>query len=40
MTNEELIQLIDDLRELPKENEWVEFKAGNAVTNEKIGQYI
>lgn len=40
MTNEELIQLIDDLRELPKENEWVEFKAGNAVSNEKIGQYI
>ncbi len=40
MTNEELIRLIDELRELPKENEWVEFKAGNVVSNEKIGQYI
>jgi ATP-dependent DNA helicase RecG len=40
MNNEELIELIDELRALPKENEWVEFKSGNATTNDKIGQYI
>ncbi len=40
MENEELIALIDELRALPKENEWVEFKSGNATTNDKIGQYI
>ena len=40
MTNEELILLINDLRLLPKENEWVEFKKGNVTTNEKMGQYI
>lgn len=40
MDNEELIALIDELRALPKENEWVEFKKGTATTNDKIGQYI
>ncbi len=40
MNNKELIDLIDELRALPKENEYVEFKAGNVTTNEKIGDYI
>lgn len=40
MSNIELIELIDELRALPKENEWVEFKTGNVTTNEKLGQYI
>jgi ATP-dependent DNA helicase RecG len=40
MYNSELTQLVDDLRSLPKENEWVEFKTGLATTNEKLGQYI
>ena len=40
MTNTELIELIDELRVLPKENEWVEFKTGNVTTNDKVGQYI
>ena len=40
MTNEELITLINDLQNLPKENEWVEFKTGTATTNERLGQYI
>lgn len=40
MTNSELILLTDELRTLPKENEWVEFKSGNATTNDKLGQYI
>lgn len=26
MTNEELLKLLDELRSLPKETEWVEFK--------------
>lgn len=40
MTNTALIELIDELRALPKENEWVEFKTGNVTTNDKLGQYI
>ncbi|GHT42807.1 hypothetical protein AGMMS49965_15140 [Bacteroidia bacterium] len=40
MENEELIDLINELIALPKENEWVEFKKGTATTNEKLGQYI
>lgn len=40
MSNTELIALIDELRALPKENEWVEFKTGTATTNDKLGQYI
>ncbi|HHV85181.1 MAG TPA: transcriptional regulator, partial [Petrimonas sp.] len=40
MDNTELIKLVDELRTLPKENEWVEFKSGNAVTNERLGMYL
>jgi ATP-dependent DNA helicase RecG len=40
MDNQELILLVDELRALPKENEWVEFKSGDAATNDKVGQYI
>lgn len=40
MTNEELIILIDELRALPQENEWVEFKTGTATTNDRLGHYI
>jgi ATP-dependent DNA helicase RecG len=40
MTDLELIELTDQLRALPKENEWVEFKSGDVTTNEKFGQYI
>jgi ATP-dependent DNA helicase RecG len=40
MTDLELIALTDELRSLPKENEWVEFKSGNVTSNDKFGQYI
>lgn len=40
MTNQEIIQLVDELRVLPKENEWVEFKSGTATNNDRLGQYI
>jgi len=40
MTNDELIELIDELRALPKETEWVEFKKGNVTKNERLGLYI
>jgi len=40
MTNNELIELIDELRALPKETEWVEFKKGNATKNERLGLYL
>jgi ATP-dependent DNA helicase RecG len=40
MTNSELIFLVDELRVLPKENEWVEFKSGTATSNDRLGQYI
>ena len=40
MTNDELIELIDELRTLPKETEWIEFKTGAATTNQRLGQYI
>lgn len=40
MDNTELIKLVDELRALSKENEYVEFKSGNAVTNERFGMYI
>lgn len=40
MTNQEIIQLVDELRALPQENEWVEFKSGTATTNDRLGQYI
>jgi len=39
MDNAELIKLVDELRALPKENEWVEFKSGNATTK-RLGMYI
>ncbi|MDH4162185.1 MAG: putative DNA binding domain-containing protein [Nitrospirota bacterium] len=39
MTNDDLITLIDDLRSLPKETEWVEFKFNND-TPDDIGEYI
>jgi predicted HTH transcriptional regulator len=37
--SEELIKLINDLRRLPSETEWVEFKS-NHQTPERIGEYI
>jgi len=40
MTNSELIFLVDELKALPKENEWVEFKSGTATSNDRLGQYI
>ena len=40
MTNDELIELIDELRALPKETEWVEFKKGNVTKNDRLGLYI
>jgi ATP-dependent DNA helicase RecG len=40
MNNEELIILVDELRALPRETEWVEFKKGTATTNERLGLYI
>jgi len=40
MNNHELIELIDELRALPREVEWVEFKKGTATTNDKLGQYF
>ncbi len=39
MDNEELKTLIDDLRALPKETEWVEFKVNND-TPDDIGEYL
>lgn len=40
MNNEELVILVDELRHLPRETEWVEFKKGTATTNERLGLYI
>ncbi|AYD46390.1 RNA-binding domain-containing protein [Arachidicoccus soli] len=40
MDNQELINLIDELRALPKETEWVEFKLNTIKPNEKLGEYI
>jgi ATP-dependent DNA helicase RecG len=40
MNNSELVELTDQLRALPKEIEWVEFKSGDATTNDRFGQYI
>jgi ATP-dependent DNA helicase RecG len=40
MTNEELVELIDELRALPKETEWIEFKSNTATTNQRLGRYI
>ena len=38
-TNNELIAIVDELRALPHETEWVEFKLSND-TPEEIGEYI
>ncbi len=40
MTKNDLIQLVDELRALPKETEWVEFKLSTIKPNEKLGEYI
>ncbi|MDP2115648.1 MAG: putative DNA binding domain-containing protein [Bacteroidota bacterium] len=40
MTNQDIIQIVEELRALPKENEWVEFKKGTATSNDRLGQYI
>lgn len=40
MDNQELISLIDELRALPKEIEWVEFKMSTIKPQEKLGEYI
>lgn len=40
MDNQELVNLIDDLRSLPKETEWVEFKLNTIKPQERLGEYI
>lgn len=40
MDNQELINLIDDLRALPKETEWAEFKLSTIKPQERLGDYI
>ena len=40
MDNQELISLVDELRALPKETEWVEFKLSTIKPQERIGEYI
>lgn len=40
MNESDLISLVDELRSLPKETEWVEFKSGDATANERLGKYI
>lgn len=40
MRDEELIKLLDELRALPKETEWVEFKVDKYKPFEVIGEYI
>lgn len=40
MDNQELINLIDDLRALPKETEWAEFKLSTIKPQERLGEYI
>ncbi len=40
MDNQEFIYLINELRALPKETEWVEFKSGTINPDEKLGEYI
>jgi predicted HTH transcriptional regulator len=39
MTHQELIKLLEDLQNLPKECEWVEFKENNSNPQE-IGEYL
>lgn len=40
MDNQELISLIEDLRALPKETEWAEFKLSTIKPQERLGEYI
>tara|TARA_R100000935_G_scaffold57971_1_gene93390 strand:+ start:6439 stop:8118 length:1680 start_codon:yes stop_codon:yes gene_type:complete len=40
MDNQELISLIDELRALPKETEWAEFKLSTIKPQERLGDYI
>lgn len=40
MDNQELIDLIDELRILPKETEWTEFKLSTIKPQERLGDYI
>lgn len=40
MDNQDLINLIDDLRALPKETEWAEFKLSTIKPQERLGDYI
>ena len=39
-TPDYLIGLVQELRKLPAETEWVEFKAGDATSPEDIGEYL
>ncbi len=38
-TPEHLVSLLNELRKLPQETEWVEFKQNNSAP-EEIGQYL
>lgn len=40
MTVEQLTSKLDEIRALPKETEWVEFKHNKSVSNKTIGEYI
>jgi ATP-dependent DNA helicase RecG len=40
MTNAELKNLLNELRDLPRETEWVEFKSSTIKPDEKLGDYI
>lgn len=40
MDNQELIKLIEELRALPKETEWAEFKLSTVKPQERLGEYI
>lgn len=40
MDNQELISLVDELRALPKETEWAEFKLSTIKPQERLGEYI
>ena len=40
MTNDELIELVDELLGQGRELEWLEFKKGSATEHKRLGQYI
>jgi ATP-dependent DNA helicase RecG len=40
MTERQLIPELDEIRALPKETEWIEFKHNKSVNNKTIGEYI